>query len=142
LRGAQYERLLLTTSWGYPRPMNPFTLAGFQDELEKIAAPNEATAGESPRIQEEKNNPSWQQKAGKEQGVQDQKPQSETPASKANAFFGLPVGQPRKRGTRDYDQGSAAASSPDRSQQPIDAQSSANISQGGAQYPSTGPGGV
>jgi hypothetical protein len=111
--------------------MNPFTLAGFQDELEKIAAPNEATAGESPRIQEEKNNPSWQQKAGKEQGVQDQKPQSETPASKANAFFGLPVGQPRKRGTRDY-----------RSQQPIDAQSSANISQGGAQYPSTGPGGV
>ena len=120
--------------------MNPFTLAGFQDELEKIAA-NESTVQDNPRIQDEKNNPDWRQK-GREQGVQPQKPQSETPASKANAFFGLPLGHPRKNNTREYDQGSAAAQSPDRSQQPIDAQSSANISQGGAQYPATGPGGV
>lgn len=127
--------------------MHPFTLAGFQDELEKIAAPNESVAQDSIsrsgalRIEDEKNNPDWRQK-GKEPALQDQKPQSETPASKANAFFGLPLGPPRKRGTRQYDQGSAAAASPDRSQAPIDAQSSANISQGGAQYPATGPGGV
>ena len=121
--------------------MNPFMLAGFQDELEKIAASPEATVQDNPRIQDEKNNADWRQK-GKEPAVQDQKPQSETPASKANAFFGLPLGPPRKRNTREYDQGSAAAQSPDRSQQPIDAQSSANISQGGAMYPATGPGGV
>jgi hypothetical protein len=116
-------------------------LAGFQDELAKIAAPNEATAGESPRIQEEKNNPDWRQKGG-EPALQKQRPQSETPASKANALFGLPLGPPLKRGTRKYDQGSAAAGSPDRSQSPVDGQSSANISQGGAMYPATGPGGV
>jgi len=121
--------------------MHPFMLAGFQDELEKIAAPNEATAGNNPRIQEEKNNPDWSQK-GDEPALQNQKPHSETPASKANAFFGLPLGPPHKRGTRQYDQGSAAASSPDRSQAPVDGQSSANISQGGAMYPATGPGGV
>ena len=119
--------------------MNPFLLAGFQDELEKIAA-NESTVQDNPRIQDEKNNPDWRQKG--EPALQAQKPQSETPASKANAFFGLPLGPPRKRNTREYDQGSAAAQSPDRSQQPIDAQSSANISQGGAMYPATGPGGV
>lgn len=119
--------------------MNPFTLAGFHDELQKIAAPNEATAGDSPRIQEEKNNPDWRQK---EPALQNQRPKSETPASKANAFFGLPIGHPRKRNTREYDQGSTAAGSPDRSQAPVDGQSSANISQGGAMYPATGPGGV
>ena len=120
--------------------MHPFTLAGFQDELEKIAA-NESTVQDNPRIQDEKSNPDWRQKS-KEPALQNQRPQSETPASKANAFFGLPLGPPRKRNTRDYDQGSAAAQSPDRSQSPIDAQSTANISQGGAQYPATGPGGV
>jgi hypothetical protein len=124
----------------YLEQMHPFMLAGFQDELVKISA-SESTVQDNPRIQDEKNNPDWQQKGG-EQALQNQKPQSETPASKANAFFGLPVGHPRKRNTRDYDQGSAAAQSPDRSQQPIDAQSSANISSGGAMYPATGPGGV
>lgn len=98
--------------------MHPITLKSFQNELEKIAATPE--------------------------GVQDQKPHSETPASKANALFGLPVGEPRKRGVRKYeqDQGSASAASPDRSQSPVGGQSSANISQGSAMNPSTGPGGV
>lgn len=67
---------------------------------------------------------------------------AETPASKANAFFGLPLGPARKRNTRSYEQGSTAAQSPDRSQSPVDGQSSANISEGGAMYPATGPGGV
>jgi hypothetical protein len=66
----------------------------------------------------------------------------DTPAARANALFGLPVGPPHKRNVRFYDQGSAAAKSPDGSQYPIDAQSTANLSQGGAQYPATGPGGV
>ena len=119
--------------------MHPKTVEAFADELEKIAA-NESTVQDNPRIQDEKNNPDWQQKG--DPAVQAQKPQSETLASKANAFFGLPMGHPRKRNTRDYDQGSASASSPDRSQSPVNGQSSANISEGGAMYPATGPGGV
>lgn len=119
--------------------MNPFMLAGFQDEMEKIAA-NEATAQDNPRIQEEKNNGDWRQKGPPLKQKNDE--HSETPASKANAFFGLPLNPPLKRGTRMYDQGSASASSPDRSQSPVDGQSTANISQGGAMYPATGPGGV
>lgn len=126
--------------------MHPYTLAGFQDELQKIADNGDVvesgiTRAGSMRIEDEKNNPSWKQT--KEPALQNQKPHSETPASKANAFFGLPLGPPRKRNVRQYeDQGSAAAQSPDRSQAPIDAQSSANISSGGAMYPATGPGGV
>ena len=94
--------------------MHPFVLAGFQDELEKIAG----------------------------EGLQNQKPESETPASKANAFFGLPLGHPRKRNTKDYDQGSTAAGSPDRSQEGVGGTSSANISSGSAMNPASGPGGV
>jgi hypothetical protein len=124
--------------------MHPTTLAAFQDELTKIAtgpgAPLHTNASVPPQDDQDKN-PSWQMK-GKEPAMQNQRPTSETPASKANAFFGLPVGPPRKRGTRDYDQGSSAAQSPDRSQSPVDGQSSANISEGGAMYPATGPGGV
>lgn len=119
--------------------MNPFMLAGFQDEMEKIAA-NEATVQDNPRIQDEKNNGDWRQKG--HQYKQKEQEHSETPASKANALFGLPMTPPLKRGVRMYEQGSAAAASPDRSQSPVDAQSTANISQGGAQYPATGPGGV
>lgn len=127
--------------------MNPFLLAAFQDELEKIAANEDSvqsgiTRSGAMRIEDEKNNPDWRQKGG-EPALQAQKPQSDTPASKANAFFGLPIGPPRKRNVRQYeDSGSSSAQSPDRSQQPIDAQSSANISSGGAMYPATGPGGV
>lgn len=126
--------------------MHPFTLAGFQDELEKIATNEDVVesgisrAG-AVRIEDEKNNPDWRMK-GAEPALQNQQPKSETPASKANAFFGLPLGRPRRRNVRDYDFGNSAAQSPDRSQQPIDAQSTANISQGGAQYPAAGPGGV
>ena len=123
--------------------MNPFTLAGFQDEMVKIAITQDAqlvTNASVPPQDDQDKNVDWRQKGGKPST--EQKPQSETLASKANAFFGLPIGQPRKRNTREYDQGSASAQSPDRSQQPIDAQSSANISSGGAMYPATGPGGV
>jgi hypothetical protein len=124
--------------------MNPYTLAAFQDELVKIAVSQDAqmvTNASIPPQDDQDKNPDWRQKGG-QPGVQKQQPQSETPASKANAFFGLPAGHPRKRNVRDYDQGSAAAASPDRSQSPVDGQSTANISQGGAMYPATGPGGV
>lgn len=116
-------------------------LASFQDEMEKIAA-NEATVQDNPRIQDEKNNGDWRQKGPPQKQKQKQDEHSETPASKANAFFGLPMMPPLKRGVRMYEQGSSSASSPDRSQSPVDGQSTANISQGGAQYPATGPGGV
>lgn len=66
----------------------------------------------------------------------------DSPAARANALFGLPIGPPFKRNVRFYDQGSEAAKAPDGSQAPVDGQSTANLSQGGAQYPAAGPGGV
>ena len=86
--------------------MHTATIAGFTDELQKIAH------------------------------------RGETPSSKANALFGLPIGPPFKRNVRSYDTGGNAAKAPDGSQYPVDGQSTANLSQGGAQYPATGPGGV
>lgn len=68
-------------------------------------------------------------------------PSSET-ARRANDLFGLPLSVPPKKGVRVYEQGSAAAASPDRSQTPVDGQSTANIAAGNTMSPATGPGGV
>jgi hypothetical protein len=127
--------------------MHPSTVAALVDELTKIAtnpeAPLHTNASVPPQDDQDKN-PDFSQIGGNPTPLPKKvrADQSETPASKANAFFGLPLGQPRKPNTRMYDAGSTAASSPDRSQSPVDGQSTANISQGGAQYPQTGPGGV
>jgi hypothetical protein len=60
-------------------------------------------------------------------------------AKKANDFFGLPLSVPPKKGVRVYENG--APQGADRSQQPIDAQSTANISAGGKMDPASGPAG-
>lgn len=66
-----------------------------------------------------------------------------SPAREANNLFGLPFHPDfRRRGARDYQRPQAGALYADRSQSPIDGQSTANLSAGGAMYPATGPGGV
>lgn len=62
------------------------------------------------------------------------------PARKANELFGRKATVTKQGLTRNDD--SSEAKSQDRSQSPIDAQSTANLSQGGAMYPASGPGGV
>jgi hypothetical protein len=141
--------------------MNPVTYAAFVNELEKIAiqGPFEmndqhavANSALYPLEQEGKNRDFRQTMppGGKESKVlprnQAARLQADSkespPAREANNLFGLPLGLPRKRGVRSYDTGSSAAASPDRSQTPTDAQSTANIAAGNTMSPATGPGGV
>lgn len=140
--------------------MHPATQKAFFDELEKIAAKpmtqppfqgapetqmytNAATAP-NPRDQ---GNGDWRQKGGKRMFMSSpaEKTGPGTPARLANNLFGLPFNADGRfndiRGLRRYDDQSEAKSQ-DRSQSPIDAQSTANLSQGGAMYPASGPGGV
>jgi hypothetical protein len=146
--------------------MNPVTYAAFVDELEKIAvqgpfemADQHVSVNSSLHpLEEEGKNQDWrQQKLKKSDGTEDTKTAKELakeyasriraaakespPAREANNLFGLPLGQ-KKRNVRQYDSGSAAAASPDRSQSPTDAQSTANVAAGNTMSPATGPGGV
>jgi hypothetical protein len=135
--------------------MDLMTLRAFRDELVKIAvdaqeptqAPQTMAVNSStyPMTAME-NNSDWRQKRGrmaaKEQEQAKVPDDQEKPARKANNLFGLPETNPPQRKVRMYDQGSAAAQNADRSQSPIDAQSSANIASGGVMQPTAGPGGV
>jgi len=97
--------------------MDDQTVAALFDELEKIAAKKRVVV---------------QEDLGR-------------PAREANNLFGLPYAPPPekpRRGVRQYQEPNAGAMSADRSQDPIGAQSTANLSQGGAMYPMSGPGGV
>jgi hypothetical protein len=134
--------------------MNQNTWRGFVDELVKISG-RETQGSESVQpvdnasldpMNTQGKSQGWEQKTapGKKPSKdipKKQKPPEETPAIKANNLFGLPLAVERK-GKRRYDEGSTAASSPDRSQSPVNGQSTANISAGNAIAPASGPGGV
>ena len=145
--------------------MDANTYAAFWDELVKIAeGPNEqvnqrvAVNSSTHPLDQEMMNNSWEQKKTKqttgtsalpeemarESARQTKKvPKQSEPAKKANDLFGLPMSEPPKKNVRRYDAGGPpGASSPDRGQQPIDAQSTANIAAGNTMSPATGPGGV
>lgn len=112
-------------------------LESFFDELTKISNAVEATpiqsAGPSDLVVTSTTDPlnSWEKNPSWEQT---------SPRRQVNNLFGKrrPDGTLKAR----FDQGSSAAQSPDRSQYPVDAQSSANISAGNMMSPSSGPGGV
>lgn len=145
--------------------MNPHTYASLLDELEKIAeGPNEqinqqvAVNSSLHPLDQQRADSSFEQKLVREDGKTESKTvgqlakeyaarirraaQKNPLAREANGFFGLPLDVPARRGVRRYEQGSSAAASPDRSQSPVDAQSTANISAGNKMSPATGPGGV
>ena len=141
--------------------MNPNTYAAFVDELVKIAegtgpvsgqGPNEQTqqtanmnSSTYPLLQEGKNS-DWRQKGGdgsSKKAFGQKHLKDSPPAREANNLFGLPLSDPPKKGVRKYDQGGPpGAEGPDRSQAPIDAQSSANVAASSRVSPATGPGGV
>lgn len=115
------------------------TLFALFDELEKIAdgaveAMPIQSAGPSDLVVTSTTDPlnSWEKNPSWEQTP---------PRRNANALFG---GKKKTDGAlrAKYDQGSSAATSPDRSQYPVDGQSTANIAAGNTISPASGPGGV
>lgn len=148
----------------YSQRMHPVTRQAFFDELEKIAAkpyaqpPNQgavqgdevqmATNAAIPANSQDKGNGDWRQKPSGKRMFMSSPAEAKghgTPSRDANNLFGLPSHPLMRingiRGLRRYDDQSEAKSQ-DRSQSPIDAQGTANLSQGGAMYPLSGPGGV
>jgi hypothetical protein len=95
---------------------NPNLIGGFFDELEKISAQKKAPAA----------------------------PPVSMAAKKANEvlFASDDERHPDNKLNKIVSQGSASAAGPDRSQAPVDGQSSANISEGNKMSPASGPGGV
>lgn len=141
--------------------MSPATLTAFIDEMEKIAiqGPFEmadqhvAVNSALHPLEEEGKNRDWRQKLPtdgkppktppKERAARLKADTKESPpAREANNLFGLPLGLPRRRNVRKYDEGGSAAEASDRSQTPIDAQSTANVASSNMISPATGPGGV
>lgn len=124
-------------------PSQPFYQGAVQgDEVQM------ATNASIPANAQDKGNPNWNQKPSGTRMFMSSPAEVKghgTPARHANNLFGLPfspIGRINDiRGLRRYDDQSEAKSQ-DRSQSPIDAQSTANLSQGGAMYPMSGPGGV
>jgi hypothetical protein len=146
--------------------MDSHTYAAFLDELVKIASPsgpNEqvhqqvaVNSSVNPLDQAGKNG-DWDQKElqgpngekrtaqqlAKEYADRIRKAAKESPtARQANNFFGLPLETPPKRGVKKYDEGSSSAAGPDRSQSPVDAQSTPNVAASNRVSPASGPGGV
>ena len=134
--------------------MDLYSIRAFRDELEKIAveAQEPAQAPQTMAVNSYTypmsgmdNNSDFRQKKSdlvRKSTVKAVAKDQDKPARKANNLFGLPDSNPPLRKVRMYDQGSAAAQNADRSQAPVDAQSTANIASGGVMQPTAGPGGV
>ena len=130
-------------------------LSGFFDEIQKIAAASEQpqmqSAGPSELVTTSTldplnswdKNPDWKKNSPKRSKGEKAAPQSSVPAQEANALmFQTPEPPKQKNLKLNYDLGSASALSPDRSQSPIDGQSTTNVAAGNMMSPAYGPGGV
>ena len=137
---------------------SPSTIKGFFDELEKISGPSEQPQMESKGPSElvttstldplnswDKNG-NWDKKGqgGKKAPKQPSAPPASMAAQRANQilFASDDPRHPDNKANKLLDQGSASAASPDRSQAPVDGQSTANIGAGNVMNPASGPGGV
>lgn len=133
-------------------------IEGFLDELQKIAAgteqPQIASAGPSQLVTTSTLDPlnSWDKNVDWHKNAPKQEkrrmplshPLQGKPAREANelVFQTPPMPKEQKNSRMNYDLGSNSALSPDRSQAPIDGQSTTNIAAGNMMSPAYGPGGV
>lgn len=136
---------------------SPHFINGFFSELEKISAiseqPQMESKGPSELVTTSTLDPlnSWDKhgnwekdQEGKKAKKQPSTPPASMAAQRANEilFASDDPRHPDNKANKPPDQGSSSAASPDRSQNPIDAQSTANIAAGNLMNPSYGPGGV
>lgn len=137
--------------------IHPQMLAAFQDELQKIAAASEQpqmqSAGPSALVTTSTLDPlnswdknaDWDKNAPSERKMKAKQPeakQQSLPAESANKLLFGPQPEQKRPSKMNYDMGSTSALSPDRSQNPVDGQSTANLAAGNMMNPAYGPGGV